>query len=85
MREKDLSRFKICDVSSKWNHALIANSKILTYSCFYDSQTLRIYQQKCESCDTTIHPYTSYQYSWDEPCYLHRLIVEVCVNLPSFV
>ncbi|XP_074563233.1 LOW QUALITY PROTEIN: uncharacterized protein LOC141819877 [Curcuma longa] len=43
----------------------------------FSMETLRIYQQKCESCDTTIHPYTSYQYSWDEPCYLHRLIVEV--------
>ncbi|CAL9110355.1 unnamed protein product [Musa acuminata var. zebrina] len=43
----------------------------------FSMETLRIYQHKCESCDTTVHRYTSYQYAWDEPCYLHRLIVEV--------
>ncbi|WOK94697.1 hypothetical protein Cni_G03402 [Canna indica] len=43
----------------------------------FSMETLRIYQHRCESCDTTVHPYMSYQYAWDEPCYLHRLIIEV--------
>ncbi|KAI3467952.1 hypothetical protein Pfo_024615 [Paulownia fortunei] len=40
-------------------------------------QRLRIYQPKCESFETVIHPYTSFPYAWDEPCYPHRLNVEV--------
>ncbi|KAL7090722.1 hypothetical protein ACP275_12G059000 [Erythranthe tilingii] len=40
-------------------------------------ERLRIYQQKCESFETAIHPYTSSPYAWDEPCYPRRLIVEV--------
>ncbi|KAK7300278.1 hypothetical protein RJT34_11120 [Clitoria ternatea] len=38
---------------------------------------LRIYQQRCEMFDTVIHSYASYSYTWDEPSYPHRLIVEV--------
>nr|GFC12725.1 putative vacuolar protein sorting-associated protein 13A isoform X2 [Tanacetum cinerariifolium] len=40
-------------------------------------QRLRIYQQKCEAFETVIHSYTSCPYAWDEPCYPHRLTVEV--------
>ncbi|GAB4836767.1 hypothetical protein Ancab_001679 [Ancistrocladus abbreviatus] len=43
----------------------------------FSKETLRIYQQKCESLETLVHPYTSCPYAWDEPCYPHRLIVEV--------
>uniref|UniRef100_A0A0E0AQ59 Uncharacterized protein n=1 Tax=Oryza glumipatula TaxID=40148 RepID=A0A0E0AQ59_9ORYZ len=32
---------------------------------------------KCESIETIVYPYTSCQYAWDEPCYPHRLTVEV--------
>ncbi|MCL7048774.1 hypothetical protein MKW94_010087, partial [Papaver nudicaule] len=38
---------------------------------------LRIYQQKCEAFETTVHSYTSCGYAWDEPCFPHRLVVEV--------
>ena len=44
---------------------------------FFLIQKLRIYQQRCESIETIVYPYTSCQYAWDEPCYPHRLIVEV--------
>ncbi|KVH90901.1 hypothetical protein Ccrd_007067 [Cynara cardunculus var. scolymus] len=40
-------------------------------------QRIRIYQQKCEAFETVIHSYTSCPYAWDEPCYPHRLTVEV--------
>ncbi|KAJ6837122.1 uncharacterized protein M6B38_121275 [Iris pallida] len=40
-------------------------------------QKLRIYQQKCEPFETTIHAYASSEYAWDEPCYPHRLVIEV--------
>lgn len=40
-------------------------------------QRLRIYQQRCENFETSVNPYTSCQYAWDEPCYPHRLVVEV--------
>ncbi|KAK0593755.1 hypothetical protein LWI29_009968 [Acer saccharum] len=43
----------------------------------FSMERLRIYQQRCETFDTIIHPYTSCPYAWDEPCYPHRLIVEV--------
>ncbi|OVA10906.1 Vacuolar protein sorting-associated protein 13 domain [Macleaya cordata] len=43
----------------------------------FSKERLRIYQQKCESFETTVHSYTSCGYAWDEPCYPHRLIVEV--------
>ncbi|KAL8141634.1 hypothetical protein V2J09_014666 [Rumex salicifolius] len=43
----------------------------------FSKETLRVYQQKCETLETIVHPYTSCLYSWDEPCYPHRLIVEV--------
>ncbi|KAL6580643.1 hypothetical protein OROMI_008667 [Orobanche minor] len=43
----------------------------------HSRERLRIYQPKCESFETVIHPYTSSPYSWDEPCYLHRLTIEV--------
>ncbi|KAL3650642.1 hypothetical protein CASFOL_007045 [Castilleja foliolosa] len=43
----------------------------------HSRERLRIYQPKCESFETVIHPYTSSPYAWDEPCYPHRLIVEV--------
>ncbi|KAL5806155.1 hypothetical protein ACOSQ4_028888 [Xanthoceras sorbifolium] len=43
----------------------------------FSKERLRIYQQRCETFDTIIHPYTSCPYAWDEPCYPHRLIVEV--------
>ncbi|TKY59210.1 putative vacuolar protein sorting-associated protein 13A [Spatholobus suberectus] len=43
----------------------------------FSKERLRIYQQRCEMFDTVIHSYTSYPYTWDEPCYPRRLIVEV--------
>jgi hypothetical protein len=43
----------------------------------FSKERLRIYQQKCETFDTVIHSYTSCSYAWDEPCYQHRLTVEV--------
>ncbi|XP_027357140.1 uncharacterized protein LOC113866515 [Abrus precatorius] len=43
----------------------------------FSKERLRIYQQRCEMFDTVIHSYASYLYTWDEPCYPHRLIVEV--------
>ncbi|GLT57665.1 hypothetical protein SLA2020_306220 [Shorea laevis] len=43
----------------------------------FSKERLRIYQQRCESFDTIVHPYTSCPYAWDEPCYPHRLTVEV--------
>ncbi|KAJ6753415.1 VACUOLAR PROTEIN SORTING-ASSOCIATED PROTEIN VPS13 [Salix purpurea] len=43
----------------------------------FSKERLRVYQQKCENFDTVIHPYTSCAYAWDEPCFPHRLTVEV--------
>ncbi|KAF8712705.1 hypothetical protein HU200_028469 [Digitaria exilis] len=43
----------------------------------FSMEKLRIYQQRCESIETIVYPYTSYQYAWDEPCYPHRLTVEI--------
>ncbi|XP_050228405.1 uncharacterized protein LOC126677693 isoform X2 [Mercurialis annua] len=43
----------------------------------FSKERLRIFQQRCEAFDTIIHPYTSCPYAWDEPCYPHRLTVEV--------
>ncbi|KNA24149.1 hypothetical protein SOVF_018610 isoform A, partial [Spinacia oleracea] len=43
----------------------------------FSNETLRIYQQKCETLETTVHPYTSCPYAWDEPFSPHRLIIEV--------
>lgn len=40
-------------------------------------ERLRIYQHKCESVETVVLPYTSAKYAWDEPCYPHRIVVEV--------
>ncbi|CAM0910801.1 unnamed protein product [Alopecurus aequalis] len=43
----------------------------------FSLEKLRIYQQRCESIETIVYPYTSCQYAWDEPCYPHRLTVEI--------
>ncbi|MFS8005994.1 putative vacuolar protein sorting-associated protein [Helianthus anomalus] len=43
----------------------------------FSKERLRIYQQKCEAFETVVHSYTSCPYAWDEPCYPHRLTVEV--------
>ncbi|XP_042498014.1 uncharacterized protein LOC122076662 [Macadamia integrifolia] len=43
----------------------------------FSKEKLRMYQQKCETFDTTVHSYTSCPYAWDEPCYPHRLVIEV--------
>ncbi|XP_008812811.3 uncharacterized protein LOC103723626 isoform X2 [Phoenix dactylifera] len=43
----------------------------------FSMERLRIYQQRCESFETIVHSYTSCQYAWDEPCFSHRLVVEV--------
>lgn len=43
----------------------------------FSMERLRIYQQRCEMFDTVIHSYASYPYTWDEPCYPRRLILEV--------
>ncbi|KAL0336665.1 UNVERIFIED_CONTAM: hypothetical protein Sradi_4878400 [Sesamum radiatum] len=47
----------------------------------HSRERLRIYQPKCESFETVIHPYTSSPYAWDEPCYPHRLTVEPHLGL----
>ncbi|XP_019058238.1 PREDICTED: uncharacterized protein LOC104814962 [Tarenaya hassleriana] len=46
----------------------------------FSKERLRVYQQKCETFDTIVHPYTSCPYAWDEPCYPHRLTIEVPGN-----
>ncbi|XP_048139080.1 uncharacterized protein LOC115752507 isoform X2 [Rhodamnia argentea] len=43
----------------------------------FSKERLRVYQQKCESFETVVPSYHSCPYAWDEPCYPHRLIVEV--------
>lgn len=43
----------------------------------FSKERLRIYQQRCETFETIVHSYTSCPYAWDEPCYPHRLTVEV--------
>ncbi|CAN8265066.1 unnamed protein product [Cochlearia groenlandica] len=43
----------------------------------FSNERLRVYQQKCETFDTIVYPYTSCPYAWDEPCYPHRLTIEV--------
>ncbi|KAJ0968632.1 hypothetical protein J5N97_025549 [Dioscorea zingiberensis] len=43
----------------------------------FSMERLRIYQQRCQNFETSVNPYTSCQYAWDEPCYPHRLVVEV--------
>ncbi|KAG0501183.1 hypothetical protein HPP92_001255 [Vanilla planifolia] len=43
----------------------------------FSMERLRIYQHRCESMETIVHPYTSSKYAWDEPYYAHRIIVEV--------
>ncbi|KAK8954444.1 hypothetical protein KSP39_PZI002557 [Platanthera zijinensis] len=43
----------------------------------FSMERLRIYQHKCESVETVVLPYTSAKYAWDEPCYPHRIVVEV--------
>nr|XP_011467498.1 PREDICTED: uncharacterized protein LOC101298156 [Fragaria vesca subsp. vesca] len=43
----------------------------------FSNERLRIYQQKCETFETIVQSYTSCPYAWDEPCYPHRLTVEV--------
>ncbi|XP_044509521.1 uncharacterized protein LOC123228248 isoform X4 [Mangifera indica] len=43
----------------------------------FSKERLRVYQQRCETFDTIIHPYSSCPYAWDEPCYPHRLTIEV--------
>ncbi|ESR43047.1 hypothetical protein CICLE_v100108862mg, partial [Citrus x clementina] len=47
----------------------------------FSKERLRVYQQKCETFDTIIHPYTSCPYAWDEPCYPHRLTIELMDNI----
>ncbi|CAK7357552.1 unnamed protein product [Dovyalis caffra] len=43
----------------------------------FSKERLRVYQQKCENFDTIIQPYTSCPYAWDEPCFPHRLTIEL--------
>ncbi|EXB26144.1 Putative vacuolar protein sorting-associated protein 13C [Morus notabilis] len=43
----------------------------------FSKERLRIFQQKCDTFETIVHSYTSCPYAWDEPCYPHRLTVEV--------
>ncbi|XP_047313414.1 uncharacterized protein LOC124916706 [Impatiens glandulifera] len=43
----------------------------------FSKERLRVYQQKCEAFETIVHSYSSSPYAWDEPCYPHRLTVEV--------
>ncbi|KAL6965672.1 hypothetical protein U1Q18_036726 [Sarracenia purpurea var. burkii] len=43
----------------------------------FSKEWLRVYQQRCETFETIIQPYTSCPYAWDEPFYPHRLTVEV--------
>lgn len=43
----------------------------------FSMERLRVYQQRCETFETMVHSYTSQPYAWDEPCFPHRLTVEV--------
>ncbi|CAN1217850.1 Intermembrane lipid transfer protein vps13A [Linum perenne] len=43
----------------------------------FSKERLRVYQQRCETFDTMVHPYATCPYAWDEPCYPHRLAIEV--------
>ncbi|XP_048318354.2 uncharacterized protein LOC107405745 isoform X2 [Ziziphus jujuba] len=43
----------------------------------FSRERLRIFQQRCEAFETIVHSYTSCPYAWDEPCYPHRLTLEV--------
>ncbi|KAF5181027.1 Vacuolar protein sorting-associated protein [Thalictrum thalictroides] len=43
----------------------------------FSKERLRIYQEKCKTFETTVHSYMSCPYTWDEPCYPRRLVVEV--------
>ncbi|VFQ83984.1 unnamed protein product [Cuscuta campestris] len=43
----------------------------------FTKERIRIYQQKCDAFETMIHSYSSCPYAWDEPCYPHRLTIEV--------
>lgn len=43
----------------------------------FSKERLRVYQQRCENFETIVHSYTSHTYAWDEPCFPHRLTVEV--------
>ncbi|XP_009615133.1 uncharacterized protein [Nicotiana tomentosiformis] len=43
----------------------------------FSQERLRVYQQRCETFETMVHSYTSCPYAWDEPCYPHRLTIEV--------
>ncbi|KAI3918818.1 hypothetical protein MKX01_042138 [Papaver californicum] len=54
------------------------NTGFMPYRIYnFSKERLRIYQQKCEAFETTVHSYTSCGYAWDEPCFPHRLVVEV--------
>ncbi|THG06671.1 hypothetical protein TEA_005294 [Camellia sinensis var. sinensis] len=43
----------------------------------FSMERVRVYQQRGETFETIIQSYTSCPYAWDEPCYPHRLTVEV--------
>lgn len=43
----------------------------------FSMERLRFYQQKCEKFENILQPYTCCSYAWDEPCYPHRLVIEV--------
>ncbi|KAF6145935.1 hypothetical protein GIB67_007954 [Kingdonia uniflora] len=46
----------------------------------FSKERLRIYQKSCETCETIVHSYTSCPYAWDEPCYPHRLVIELLLT-----
>ncbi|XP_031373509.1 uncharacterized protein LOC116188354 isoform X3 [Punica granatum] len=43
----------------------------------FSKERLRIYQLRCENFETIVHSYQCHPYAWDEPCYPHRLVLEV--------
>lgn len=43
----------------------------------FSMERLRFYQQKCEKFENIVQPYACCSYAWDEPCYPHRLVIEV--------
>lgn len=66
-------------------HRQISDILITWHDVFDEMQRLRVYQQRCEAFETMIYSYSSCPYAWDEPCYPHRLTVEVWSTFDSWM
>ncbi|EFJ12376.1 hypothetical protein SELMODRAFT_425516 [Selaginella moellendorffii] len=42
-----------------------------------DTQKLRFYHKKCQKTENVLQPYSSRDYTWDEPCLPPHLVIEV--------